>query len=217
MRRTKKEAQQTRDEIFRAGIKVFARHGYQAATLSKIACEAGVSRGAIYWHFKNKEGFFRETVQRLNRLYDELLEVALRQSGSAIDVIVESAAQILRRFVHDEEFRSMQELVIRIAIGHRKPLQLVRERDEQIDDRALELLRGAIANDQLCTGISAEVAYTAISAVMSGTFLMIIERGIHPSEDEIWQMAEFIGRGLAPHPTQTTVGGYADASQRGVS
>lgn len=215
MRRTKKEAQQTRDEIFRAGIKVFARQGYQAATLNRIACEAGVSRGAIYWHFKNKEGFFRETVQRLNRHYSELLEVALSQPGNAVDVIVEATAQILRRFVHDEEFRSMQELVIRIAIGHSKPLHMAR--NDQIDSRALELLRSAIENDQLCNGISAEVAYTAISAVMSGTFLMIIEREIHPSEDEIWQMAEFIGRGLAPHPTQTTVGSYAGASQRGVS
>jgi TetR/AcrR family transcriptional regulator, fatty acid metabolism regulator protein len=41
--------------ILDAGLKVFAEHGYHAATTAKIAKEAGVAEGTIYRYFKNKE------------------------------------------------------------------------------------------------------------------------------------------------------------------
>ena len=189
---------------------MFAREGYQAATLNTIAHQAGVSRGAVHWHFKDKAGFFHETLQRLDGYYDELLQISSRKSGRTIDVIAESVAQVLRRFVHDQEFRSMQELVIRAALGHHIPLQLVKD---EAKDRAIALLREAIPNDRSDDGISAEVAYTAIRAVVSGTFLMIIERGSYPTDQEIAQLAQFIPRGLAPCGTTRAVDAHAATPQ----
>ncbi len=53
-RRTKKEAQQTRTDILEAAIRLFSVRGVSRTTLGDIAAEAGVTRGAIYWHFQNK-------------------------------------------------------------------------------------------------------------------------------------------------------------------
>lgn len=41
-----------------AALEVFYRQGVTRATLQEIAQEAGVTRGALYWHFKNKEDLF---------------------------------------------------------------------------------------------------------------------------------------------------------------
>ncbi|WP_340619695.1 multidrug efflux transporter transcriptional repressor AcrR [Xenorhabdus siamensis] len=53
-RKTKQQAKETRQQIIEAAIKVFSERGVSATSLSDIAIAAGVTRGAIYWHFKNK-------------------------------------------------------------------------------------------------------------------------------------------------------------------
>ena len=58
MRRTKQESQRTRQDIVAAARKVFARQGVTRTTLEEIAAAAGVTRGAIYWHFTNKTELF---------------------------------------------------------------------------------------------------------------------------------------------------------------
>lgn len=59
MRRTKAEAEQTRRELLDAGLRVFSRKGYAAATLDDVAREAGVTRGAVYWHFGGKAELYQ--------------------------------------------------------------------------------------------------------------------------------------------------------------
>ncbi|WP_272942305.1 TetR family transcriptional regulator [Kingella kingae] len=54
MRKTKEEAQKTRQHLLNAALEVFWRKGVTQASLHEIAVEAGVTRGALYWHFKNK-------------------------------------------------------------------------------------------------------------------------------------------------------------------
>jgi len=58
MRKTKTEAQKTRRYLLDAALEVFWRDGVTRASLQAIAQEAGVTRGALYWHFKNKEDLF---------------------------------------------------------------------------------------------------------------------------------------------------------------
>jgi len=58
MRKTKTEAQKTRQHLLDAALEVFWRDGVTRASLQAIAQEASVTRGALYWHFKNKEDLF---------------------------------------------------------------------------------------------------------------------------------------------------------------
>lgn len=57
-RKTKEEAEQTRQALIEAARKVFHECGVSRSTLEKIAQTAGVTRGAVYWHFKNKAELF---------------------------------------------------------------------------------------------------------------------------------------------------------------
>jgi TetR/AcrR family acrAB operon transcriptional repressor len=54
VRRTKEEAAATRDSILDAAEILFAKNGVSRTTLQHIATAAGVTRGAIYWHFVDK-------------------------------------------------------------------------------------------------------------------------------------------------------------------
>ncbi|UCE62309.1 MAG: TetR family transcriptional regulator [Phycisphaerales bacterium] len=55
VRRTKEQALETREALLNAALRIFSENGLEAPRLEDIAQEAGVTRGALYWHFKNKE------------------------------------------------------------------------------------------------------------------------------------------------------------------
>ncbi|WP_440966924.1 TetR family transcriptional regulator [Massilia sp. GER05] len=63
-RRTKEEAAATRDGILDAAEKLFVEQGVSRTTLQHIATAAGVTRGAIYWHFDDKGALFNAMMER---------------------------------------------------------------------------------------------------------------------------------------------------------
>lgn len=66
VRRTKEESQETRRAIIAAARDVFEMKGVARTSLEEVAAAAGVTRGAIYWHFANKAELFyamRDEVQ----------------------------------------------------------------------------------------------------------------------------------------------------------
>ena len=58
VRKTKEEADITRRHIIAAARRVFLACGVGRTTLERIAAAAGVTRGAVYWHFRNKSELF---------------------------------------------------------------------------------------------------------------------------------------------------------------
>ena len=65
-RKTKIDTEQTRTQIIAAARKVFAERGVSRTTFAQIAAEAGVTRGAIYWHFKNKPELFFAVMEQVS-------------------------------------------------------------------------------------------------------------------------------------------------------
>jgi TetR/AcrR family acrAB operon transcriptional repressor len=64
-RRTKEEAAATRDSILDAAEQLFVEQGVSRTTLQHIATAAGVTRGAIYWHFEDKAALFNAMLERV--------------------------------------------------------------------------------------------------------------------------------------------------------
>lgn len=66
MRKTKIEALKTKEYLMMAALETFYKKGVARASLNEIAQTAGVTRGALYWHFKNKEDLFDGLFQRIS-------------------------------------------------------------------------------------------------------------------------------------------------------
>lgn len=58
VRKTKEDAEITRQRIINAAREVFLNKGVSKTSLEQVATHAGVTRGAVYWHFKNKSELF---------------------------------------------------------------------------------------------------------------------------------------------------------------
>ncbi len=77
-RKTKEDAEITRQRIIDAAREVFSTHGVSKTSLEKIAKHANVTRGAVYWHFENKaELSFAMREQVILPLFDRMDETLL--------------------------------------------------------------------------------------------------------------------------------------------
>lgn len=65
VRRTKEDAAATRNGLIDAAERVFCEKGVSRASLGDIASAAGATRGAIYWHFKDKVDLFNAMMDRV--------------------------------------------------------------------------------------------------------------------------------------------------------
>ncbi|WP_268797711.1 TetR family transcriptional regulator [Pseudomonas huanghezhanensis] len=72
VRRTKEEAQETRKQILEAAERAFYERGVARTTLADIAALAGVTRGAIYWHFSNKSDLVQAMLDSLHEPLEEM-------------------------------------------------------------------------------------------------------------------------------------------------
>ena len=79
MKRTHEDAEKTRLSIVDAALKVFLEMGYSRAKISDICRVANVTRGAVYWYFRNKEDILlyladsmaHEIEQKVNESFEQ--------------------------------------------------------------------------------------------------------------------------------------------------
>lgn len=83
VRRTKEEAQETRRQILEAAEQAFYERGVARTTLADIATLAGVTRGAIYWHFSNKADLVQAMLDSLHEPLEEMAKAS--ESADEID------------------------------------------------------------------------------------------------------------------------------------
>jgi TetR/AcrR family acrAB operon transcriptional repressor len=114
VRRTKTETELTRGQIIAAARKVFAERGVSRTTLAQIAKQAGVTRGAIYWHFKNKPDLFFAMMEQVSLPLIDRIDETLPADDSADPLfgIQASMAEIVRLLKEDEIARTTFEIVI---------------------------------------------------------------------------------------------------------
>lgn len=72
VKKTKEEALETRNKLLNAAEDVFYCAGYARTTLEEVADAAHLTRGAIYWHFKNKSDLFNAMCERVRLPMEEL-------------------------------------------------------------------------------------------------------------------------------------------------
>lgn len=73
---TKADALETREKLLDAAEDVFHRKGVTQTSLMDIAAEAGMTRGAIYWHFKNKSDIFNAMCERVHLPMEAMLDAS---------------------------------------------------------------------------------------------------------------------------------------------
>lgn len=112
MRRTKEEAEITRQNLLTHALNVFSRHGYAETRLEDIAAEARVTRGAIYHHFGSKAELYNAMVTEASGRAIGVLENAINAGGNTLAVLKRVFIDLLTYAHDDPQFRAINELVL---------------------------------------------------------------------------------------------------------
>lgn len=172
MRRTKAEAAETREAILLAAEQVFLERGVNQSTLTEIACYAGVTRGAIYFHFEDKLDIFQSIIGRARFPQEEIMLQAARfDHPNPLYILEQSIVAALELFATDER----QQVVFTIInqrceyVGEMAPV-IDRLKEMRSDMLALfiGLLKVAERRGELASEWSAETAAQILLAMVGG-------------------------------------------------
>lgn len=118
VRKTKEEAEFTRQRIINAAREAFLQKGVSRTSLEQIANHAGVTRGAVYWHFKNKAELFyamREQVflPLIDRMDDTLLtDSDIANHADPLSRIEKSLLDTIKELSQDQATRQTYEVMM---------------------------------------------------------------------------------------------------------
>ncbi|MED5388130.1 MAG: TetR family transcriptional regulator [Pseudomonadota bacterium] len=175
VRRTKAEALQTRALILDAAEQVFHRKGVLSASLKDIASEAGVTRGAIYWHFKNKHDVFMAMVDRSRLPFDNLSERAEDASEpDPLGRLREFMVYLLQQAVRDSSQRRLFEIMFQKCEFSGDNLDLlVRQREvcREASGRLARTFRNAMDRGQLPDTLDISKAVTWLHSQLTGVIM----------------------------------------------
>ena len=177
MRRTKIEAKQTREAVIAAAVAVFLERGFSRASFEEIAQTAGVTRGAIYWHFRNKLEIFYALERRAD-LPNEALGGRLRARLAAdpqldpLDELADTIREGVRAFEADTERRRILTILwLRCEyVGEMLPALERRQRaDAALQQLFVDAIALAAARGRLAPGRSPEIAGRALTLLVNGS------------------------------------------------
>lgn len=78
----------TANRILRQAMKTFLEKGYHGSSIDDITTAAGVTKGALYWHFKSKEALLKTIIEEFEkRFLDGLIQAVNDVKGSISDKI----------------------------------------------------------------------------------------------------------------------------------
>lgn len=172
-RKTKEEALETRSLILDTAEQVFAEQGVSCTSLADIAAAAGVTRGAIYWHFKNKADVFTAMIDRVSLPIESLFSNVADnpQHPDPLGELRAACLSILQSLVRNEQRRRVFDVLYH-KCEFTDDMGPVMQRQQQCikdcSDRMRRILRQAVELGQLPAGLNIERANIMLHALVSG-------------------------------------------------
>ena len=134
VRRTKADAEATRHSLLDAAEQLFQARGVSRTSLNDIANAAGTTRGAIYWHFKDKADLFNAMMERVTLPLEQTMACAganARASDDPLQILRDSMKEALHKTATDEQTRRVFEIATH-QVEYNDDMHAVRERHLQV-------------------------------------------------------------------------------------
>lgn len=204
-RRTKDEAVETRNQILDAAERVFSARGVSRTSLADLAEAASVTRGAIYWHFKDKADLFCEMVARVTMpMEDAPCQINPGLEADPLASVRAMLVGILQRTSGDAQGRRVFHIVFN-KCEYVDEMEVVWQRFREMQagclDRLEQGLAAAIARKQLPAGLDAHRAAVGLHALVNGLISKwVVNPDAIPAEGDASEVIDVFLDGLRHTP-----------------
>jgi TetR/AcrR family acrAB operon transcriptional repressor len=152
-RRSKEDALATRNSLLDAAERVFLAQGVAGTSLNDIAAAAGTTRGAIYWHFKDKADLFNAMMDRVAMpLQSALSLVDARPGEDPLPGLKKALRSALHQTVTDPQTRRVFEVATH-KVEYVDSLCAVRERHLQVRTLWITRFRDVLLRSASARGV----------------------------------------------------------------
>jgi AcrR family transcriptional regulator len=177
-RRTKEDAAKTHESLLIAARSVFSRKGYATTTLEEIAQEAGLTRGAIYWHFGSKAELYLALLDEYSGKGGEIIQAAAAQGGTLVEILGRVFTRMLEAIETDLALREVME--ISLFKTERTPdlvtaLQQRRESTRSLVESIAAAMQQGIASGELRSDLDPLVMGRAFLAYQNGAIYLWLQ------------------------------------------
>ena len=200
MRRTKEDAELTRQAILDAALQVMSRRGYAATKLDEVARAARVTRGAIYHHFGGKRELFTALIENASAVSNRAVAQAIAEGGDFVSIARRVLVYTLDLLENDARFRGTTALLL---LNSHDSAELAPLRKARIQQglATLEQITGFFAMGRqqgaLRADIDPAVAARAFLAYQNGLVLLwVTAPGILSKEAHAAGLADLFVRGI---------------------
>lgn len=172
MRRTKEEAEKTRIALLAAAEQLFLDKGVAHTSLDQIARAAGVTRGAVYWHFENKAHLFHEMLNQVRLPPEQMAErLSVCNREDPLRDLYVLCVQVLQALGQDEQRRRIFTILLH-RCEFTDELREAEERHYAFVDLFIALSEKlfASASDRLRPGVTPRLAARALHGLLIGLF-----------------------------------------------
>jgi TetR/AcrR family acrAB operon transcriptional repressor len=171
-RSTKEEALETRNRILDAAEEVFHSNGVARTSLADIADAAGVTRGAIYWHFKNKSDLFDAMCERVRLPMEAMVEASAdEKEADPLGQLRSTCIFVLQEATRNPHSRKVFDILFHKCefVDEADPI-LVRQKEcyRQGTANIERILKNAIAREQLPPDLDVPLAGISLHAAVDG-------------------------------------------------
>jgi TetR/AcrR family acrAB operon transcriptional repressor len=186
-RKTKEEAQRTRQQIIDAARTVFHKHGVAHSSLEQVAKSAGLTRGAVYWHFKDKAELFfaiREDIcsPLTERLDAILFSEAHADSLEAVEASIKTFFQVIDEHPGFREVLEIMSLRCELVNEYAEVQREVNRPGEEFREKVERVYQKAAAEGALRAGLDPCAMALDTWAFVSGLLNALISSGF---DDEL--------------------------------
>lgn len=163
VRRTKAEAEATREQLLDAAERVFAAQGVARTSLQQVADAAGLTRGAIYWHFQHKADLFNAMMERVRLPLEGLSPPA---GCAALRAARDLLLHALGRVVDEPQVQRVVEIAL-FKVEYTDELTQVAERHRRVVSE-LQAELGRLLREAGLTDAAARHHAVALHALVVG-------------------------------------------------
>jgi AcrR family transcriptional regulator len=181
------QRQETFDRILATALDLFVTKGFEGTTVDQIAAAAGVTKGAIYFHFRNKAELLLELLDQVERSFVDPMDQCVRRAGpAALDKMVAFAHQQSELGVGRTKLAI---LAIRTSSDFARDDARFGPKIRHIYRRLYDILEDVIelgkAQGSFRTDISTRQLASFVISAHDGTFLEWQRRGLELKPPEI--------------------------------
>jgi TetR/AcrR family acrAB operon transcriptional repressor len=179
VRRTKTEAAATREALLDAALSLFRDRGVAQTSLSEVAAAAGLTRGAVYWHFRDKADLFDALCGRVILPMEAMLAGASEvRQADPLGALRTLAVHGLTRLAADARAQAMFDVVShKCDLSAETAAAAERQRSTDSGCRAHveHLLKQAVARGQLPSATDTCLGAEMMNAFMRGVMQQWVE------------------------------------------